>query len=280
MSGYPDLTPREVVACNLCGGSDTRLWATKNGFSIVQCRSCSLIYTNPRLDAEQRVEYYKGEYHSGYDDDPVRGRMYERDIQEMVQIVGESGRFLDVGCAYGRFLTYLPATFEKHGIEFSEEAASYGRRRFGVDIQAGDLHSVRLEDDSYDVVHFRGVFEHIPDPQRELEAARRILKPGGWLVLSTVPNIGGPCGIVFRERFRLVDPCGHIYYFSRSTLSRYCRKNGLEILHVRYPYLGTPYERLWRDAVRFIIDSLGERLSPPFFRSVITVYARKSLAGE
>lgn len=273
--------PKEYVRCNLCRVDSTRPWAVKDGVPIVQCRECSLVYVNPRLDEQQRKQYYGAQYFFGgqYDSDLDRGRMYEMEIEEIAHWIGRSGRFLDVGCAYGRFLSYLPNTFEKYGVEFSEEAAAWGRRNFDLDIRVGELHAVDWPEAFFDIVQFRGVFEHLPDPQRDVETAYRILRPGGWLLLSTVPNVGGPCGWLFKERFKLVYPREHIYYFSRKTLTQYCTKNNFHVVHISYPYLGTPYENLWADLRAFVFNYFTNRDSPPFFRSVISVYARKTCPG-
>ncbi|MBI2358468.1 MAG: class I SAM-dependent methyltransferase [Deltaproteobacteria bacterium] len=270
--------PSEYVSCNLCGRDSTRAWGKKHGMNIVQCRNCGLVYANPRLNSHQLDAYYSQTYFEDaqYDGDPQRARMYEIEIRQMLKIVGTAGRFLDVGCAYGRFLSCLPSTFEKQGVEFAAKAAEYAREKFGLDVHRGQLHEVPFEGESVDVVHFRGVFEHLQDPQRDLQVAHSILKFGGWLILSTVPNIAGPCGRLFKTRFKLVYPQEHIYYFSYRTLRRYCEGNGFVVKHVFYPYLGTPYENVVADSLAFVANYLTGRESPPFFGSVITVYAQKT----
>ena len=276
-----DLVPKQYVCCNLCGNDSTRLWGQKHAINIVECLQCGLIYSNPRLDAEQLRRYYDGDYFTGgkYIDDEQRGRMYEIEISQMLEIVGQKGRFLDVGCAYGRFLNYLPGGFEKYGIQFSAEGAAYGREKFGYDIKTGELTNGSFPDDFFDVIQFRGVFEHLQNPQHALEACSRMLKTDGWLLLSTVPNISGPCGRLYKERFKLVFPREHIYYFSRDTLTRYCSKNQFRVEHAYYPYLGTPYENWRADLFSYIFNYFLGRESPPFFRSVITLYARKLAGG-
>lgn len=267
----------EYVCCNLCGADSTKLWGRKHGLNIVKCRECGLIYTNPRLSNEQLKQYYGSQYLANravalYEE---RGRMYDIEIRQMLKIIGTHGRFLDVGCSNGRFLSHLPTTFDKYGIEFSEEAAIDGRERFGLDIKVGQLVDNPFENNFFDMVQFRGVLEHLQDPQRDLEASYSILKNGGWLILSTIPNTGGPCGRIYKQRFKLVYPREHIYYFSAKTLSRYCKKNGFQVEHIFYPYLGTPYANLVRDLFFFVANFLTGRESPPFPRSVITIFARK-----
>src|SRR5689334_2404304 len=43
-----DAPSREVVACDLCGADDAAFLVAKNGFRVVRCRRCDLVYVNPR----------------------------------------------------------------------------------------------------------------------------------------------------------------------------------------------------------------------------------------
>lgn len=52
----------------------------------------------------------------------------------------------------------------------------------------GDLHKVPLEDASFDVVYAGEIIEHTWDPLQMIRECRRILKPGGLLILDT-PNV-------------------------------------------------------------------------------------------
>lgn len=51
-----------------------------------------------------------------------------------------------------------------------------------VDLYYTDLGE--LESESYDVILCTGLLEHVPDPQRLIDQFRRILKPGGELIVS------------------------------------------------------------------------------------------------
>lgn len=272
-----ELRPTEYVCCNLCGADSTRPWGRRDGMEIVECRECGLIYTNPRLSEHQLRECYRADYFESrrQTDSEARGAMYAFEIRRMLSYIGSTGRFLDVGCADGRFLSRLPPTFDRYGVEFSAEAAAHGRQTFGLPIEVGQLPDIAFDDRFFDVVQFRGVFEHLQDPRRNLQAARRILKDGGWLVFGMTPNVAGPAGRLFRERFNQVDPRRHLYYFSTRTLARYCRDSGFGVEKVFYPYLGTPYANVLRDLWAFANNLIGGGQSPPFFRNMMSVYARK-----
>ena len=269
----------EYVPCNICNTDETVVWAKKDGRTIVQCKNCGLVYTNPRPVSEELQRFYSNDYFTGgnYDGDILRKKMYDIEINtQLSKIAGSTGNFLDVGCAYGAFLNSLPGTFHKYGIEFSEDAAQYGLKKSNLRIETGQIRHSKYRDNFFDIIHFRGVIEHLQNPMEDIMASSRLLKPDGYLIISTTPNIASPVARRFRERFRLVMPGEHIYYFSPKTLALLLNKAGFKVKKTFYPYLNTPYANLWSDLASFFINRREGKDSPPFFRSVMTVYAKKA----
>ena len=107
---------------------------------------------------------------------------------------------LDLGCGdgghYGEFVR--ERVREHHGIDVSETAAARARER-GILAVQGDLAGpLSVEPDRFDRVLCLDVLEHLRRPGALLAEARRVLRPGGHLMLS-VPN---PC--YFRERLLML----------------------------------------------------------------------------
>jgi SAM-dependent methyltransferase len=100
---------------------------------------------------------------------------------------------LDVGCGGGRTISKLSATAAQgkvHGIDYSEESVAASRRynaqaiRAGrVEIHPADVGKLPFPDNTYDLV--TGVETHFwwPDIAAGLREIRRVLKPGGTLLL-------------------------------------------------------------------------------------------------
>ncbi|HEU5036142.1 MAG TPA: methyltransferase domain-containing protein [Nocardioides sp.] len=99
-----------------------------------------------------------------------------------------TGRVLEVAVGTGRNLAHYPADVTITGIELSPRmlaiarvhAAAIGRE---VDLREGDAHDLPLEDASVDTVVCCLSLCAIPDPARALAEMRRVLVPGGRLLL-------------------------------------------------------------------------------------------------
>lgn len=53
-----------------------------------------------------------------------------------------------------------------------------------LEVRAGDIRTIELKEDSFDLVHARYVLIHIPDYEVALQRMLALLKPGGWIILE------------------------------------------------------------------------------------------------
>lgn len=86
---------------------------------------------------------------------------------------GSSGRTLDLGAQTGPYAAHFP-------------------RRVALDLHpgpgvhvVGDAQALGFADASFDVVLCTEMLEHVPEPQRAIDEMRRVLRPGGLLLLTT-----------------------------------------------------------------------------------------------
>lgn len=99
-------------------------------------------------------------------------------------------KVLDLGCGSGYGAMRLAKiASEVHGVDVAEDAISYAKERF----KRANLHFHRIDPSeqlpftnaSFDVVLSFQVIEHVSDEDGYLQEARRLLKPGGTLVVIT-----------------------------------------------------------------------------------------------
>ena len=98
-------------------------------------------------------------------------------VQDFVRQYGISDkRVLEVGSGRG----YLQDIVDDYtGLDISNSVAGHYHKRF---VQ-GSATAMPFKDSSYDVIWTIWVLEHIPEPEKALNEMRRVLRPGGILLL-------------------------------------------------------------------------------------------------
>ncbi len=239
------------VNCNLCGRDEyaVRFSATTDGNTlqvdafrcthsgyghhpqIVECRHCGLVYANPRWSTDDVMDAYSAVQDETYVEERLgRELTFRHHLRDMERAIGPAdGRaLLDVGAYIGVFVEAAAAAgWQAQGVEPSEWAAAEAQRR-GLDVQVGTLDNADLVEESFDVVTMWDVIEHLADPAAELDKARRLLRPGGWLVVHTM-DIDAPFSRLAGSRWPwLMDM--HLYYFSRRTLRCMLSEHGYNVV--------------------------------------------------
>lgn len=243
-----------MPTCNCCGCAQSTPIFEINGYFLVECQSCHLAYVANQPSAEDMVKLYSAsetDYHAELQDpDSAQARRMARvaaaHMRFVRSIVG-SGRLVDVGCSTGAFLAQAKAQgFECSGVEFSRDSGAYAAAATGLAVEHGSIHDSRLGEESCDILTMFDVIEHVPDPAGDLAAAWRMLRPGGWLMLST-PNIDGLFPRLSQGLARTLnywphpEPPYHLYQFSVRTLSNLLEKVGFEAARVQHDRINLAY---------------------------------------
>lgn len=93
---------------------------------------------------------------------------------------------VDVGCGTGGFLSSLAGKYKAIGIDVSETAIAYCRRRGLEHLYLTTLEDFKPVDTQVKAVVMLDVIEHIDDDRSVVQQAYKLLAPGGYMV-ATVP---------------------------------------------------------------------------------------------
>lgn len=151
------------------------------------------------------------------------------------------GRFLDVGCGEGFLLADMASRgWEVRGLDFSHAGVTAMNPEVAQFVDLGDtfnlLDAAITSGESYDLVWSFHVLEHVTNPVGLMERLRRVLSPGGTLVVS-VPNDGN----VFHEQLLKdgfiqhrwwIAPPDHLSYFTRESLENIAEHCGFIVKSV------------------------------------------------
>jgi 2-polyprenyl-3-methyl-5-hydroxy-6-metoxy-1,4-benzoquinol methylase len=133
---------------------------------------------------------------------------------------------LDVGCGDGAFLAAMARRgWQVSGIDFDPVAVEAARNVHGLDVHVATVESVVERGATFDVVTASHVIEHVPDPVQFLSHCRRLLRPGGRMVLKT-PNVDSFGSHRYGRAWRGLEPPRHLHIFTLEALEACARKAG------------------------------------------------------
>jgi SAM-dependent methyltransferase len=173
-----------------------------------------------------------------------------------------AGRVLDLGCGVGHSYGRL-APRETVGVDV-DPGALEGQDRETV---VADMRSLPFEDASFDSVVAIQSIEHVPDPERALAEAARVLRPGGVAVFVT------PNRLTLGRPDEIIDPY-HYKEFAPAELDATCREVFDEV-QVRGIFGSERYMELFNEE-RGTLDRVL-RLDPLRARRLVPLRAKQRL---
>lgn len=246
----------EYPPCEMCSdNSVTERLITRDGSRIVECDSCGLWFTSPRIKEQLWIGYLKSitDRNVEFTENRLKyGKAMSANVKYVLpnwrkfktkihyELLNEIEIYLgrgidhlhDVGCGVG----FLIEDAESRGIEatgndLNKYACKIMSDRHGLTVYNDILPNLDIEAGRLDVIVFRDYIEHTYHPLADLKAAYRFLKPKGILYIHTFhidciefESRGGNWNMLFWN---------HVFHFSKKTLENIVIGAGFNILNVK-----------------------------------------------
>ncbi len=205
--------------CVVCGAAERRLELRLGDYQIHRC-VCGLRTLWPQPEEEQLIEVF--------DDGTIYGEaaglrvelleQNHRSLYDVEKFCGP-GRLLDVGSGLGYMLEAARARgWEAVAVDPSPYSVQQAREK-GFEAHRGLLEELSFPQASFDAISLLQVVEHLIDPRALLAECKRLLKPGGAILIET-PNPASLLARVKREGFNYWIPPVHCVWYTPDTLGR------------------------------------------------------------
>lgn len=151
--------------------------------------------------------------------------LWDMDRLERLARYFKGGVYVDVGCFDSIMPVLLAERYPKskiHALDYAYEMIKFLAARFPkVYYQVGDCYELPYADSSVDYVVAGELIEHLEDPAKFVAEALRVLKPGGWLAISTPleednHNVGGHL---------------HLWRWTRADIEELLGTTNIEVMH-------------------------------------------------
>lgn len=232
-------TEREIISwCNHEGP----VIAKKDDVSVIECKQCEFSHLVPLPEIDEKADFYENEFYETFSDDYIEKHKQDLAWWEIEHkekyalfesLLGDKkGSLLDVGSGPGMFLKVgAELGWNVEGIEPGKSAWEFSTKTLGLTVHQAYLDERNVADfGQYDVVHLNNVLEHTIDAGAFVAMLKKLVRPGGLLVV-TVPNDFNPLQNIVHDVLEKpqwwVAPLQHLNYFTPESLAKCMERQGL-----------------------------------------------------
>lgn len=234
-----------VDSCPLCNSKRLKKLFSQWGIAYFRCKECEFVFSNPRLtdkgafrwynsdyyNAAMQTEHYIAENYTKY----YTISLNEYHFNKAIEIFENANVPLDVsiadlGCGSGAILHYLKDELgygRLMGFDLNTGNIQFARRFRGIEIENSDIYDIDPET-KFDVVISTENIEHVSHPRTYLQQIKKLMKSGGYLLLTTPHNDSTATTIMGLSGDHYCAP-NHQNYFNFQNLSELLVSNGFVI---------------------------------------------------
>ena len=226
---------QKLDECLICGSTSIQHVFNAKGYDIVQCKNCSFSQAAEQPSFNELQNIYEDLHfnHQKYRNDTAATRENKSRLDLLSDFLPEKAVILDAGCGNGDFISLAKPRYIVHGSDLSKNAIDHAKNRF-PDIQhlltAGSLNELTSQKTKFDGICLWDVIEHLEQPKEVVTKLFELLKPGGYIFLST-PKFDSATSKIMKWNWAFMIPPLHLGFFSSKSLNYlFCKLIGAEFV--------------------------------------------------
>lgn len=233
----------EKLDCLLCGSKNFELLSEKSRYgimmSVVICKDCGLVQTNPLMTETSLHEFYNSEYReidqglqSPNEGFFLRQFNHGRNIYKYIERITRKpikNKFIvEIGTGAGGILKFFKEKGNKvFGLDIDSEYIEFGKEQ-GLNLEIGTLNQLSALDRKPDLVICSHVLEHLRDPVRELQKIRTYMHNSS-ILYAEVPGIKFLHFSYEQNLVRYLHDA-HTFHFTLNSLINCMKKAGFQFI--------------------------------------------------
>jgi 2-polyprenyl-3-methyl-5-hydroxy-6-metoxy-1,4-benzoquinol methylase len=229
---------KETVIKNNC---KDQYYNIEGNFSILKCKTCNFVYTNPYLTGNELFKYYPDNYAPYLEENTskinfknksiirkFRDWLFPNSPHYIPDNLQNGQNILEIGCSHGSFLNKLKIinnNLNLTGIELNEKAAKIAEG-YGFELINKPFEDI-IFSKKFDFIFLWMVLEHLPFPDEVISKFNNITNKNAKIIFS-IPELDSIEFTLFGKYAQHVDIPRHLNYFSKNVLINIFNKHGFK----------------------------------------------------
>lgn len=243
---FRDKSTFQMICCPACGNDHHEPQFEKTGFHYVQCSKCDTLFVNPRPTYENLMQIYTDSPSTKFWVEefflPMAEARREKIFKPRAQYITEqfpmlrTGIIGDIGAGFGIFSEELKKIWPDANITAIEPSVDMAGicRDKGLAVLQSSMEDIDPLSHKFDLLTAFELFEHLHDPLVFAGKAYELLKPSGYLYLTTLNGLGFDIQLLW-ERSKSVTPPHHLNFFNPQSIGLMLQKTGFTLIEVSTP---------------------------------------------
>jgi SAM-dependent methyltransferase len=260
----------KITNCYNCHSENRIFYAAENGYSLVKCCECGLLYLEDRPEHAQISQAHMQGKHAGLKELDVTGVFNISKVPDYLIILDDIFKgvhdskkdWLDIGCGHGEFIValqkYSSGTICATGSEPNVHKQEAARKR-GLNVSYFDIESL---ENKYDVISLLNVYSHLPDPPEFIKSLKKNMNPHSELIIET----GDTADFSEKDHYRPFYLPDHLSFASERIVTDILLRLGFEIVSIhKYPYSNSPplaFNPMWlaKEILKAVLPSYKSKI--------------------